>query len=72
VGKEVRMPKLKTNRSAAKRFRMTGSGKKIRRFKAWASHLLRKKSSKRKRRLGRPALVDEANLKAVKRLIPYG
>ncbi len=65
------MPKMKTNRSAAKRFKVTANGK-IRRFKAWASHLMRKKSSKRKRRLKKPALVDSANLKAVKRLIPYG
>ena len=66
------MPKLKTNRSAAKRFRLTGSGTKIRRYRACASHLLRKKTSKRKRRLGRPALVDATNVRAVKRLIPCG
>lgn len=64
------MPKLKTNRSAAKRFRFTATGK-VRRFKAWASHLMRKKSPKRKRRLSRPAVVHGANLKVVKRMIPY-
>ncbi len=63
------MPKIKTNRSAAKRFKVTAMGK-IKRYKACASHLMRKKNAKRKRRLSRPALVDSANLKAVKRLIP--
>ncbi len=64
------MPKIKTNRSAAKRFKVTASGK-IRRFKAGASHLMRKKTSKRRRHLTRPTLVKKANLKNVKRLIPY-
>lgn len=63
------MPKIKTNRSAAKRFKVTATGK-IMRFKAGASHLMRKKNSKRKRRLARPAVVDKANIKNVKRLIP--
>jgi len=66
------MPKLKTNRSAAKRFRVTGSGSKVIHHPACASHLLRKKTAKRRRRLRRPALVDPTNRKAVKRLIPYG
>ncbi len=64
------MPKLKTNRSAAKRFRITGSGK-IRRYKAYKSHLLTKKSRKRKRRLRRAGILDKTNIKEVKRLIPY-
>jgi len=64
------MPKLKTNRSAAKRFRITGSGK-IRRYKACKSHLLTKKSRKRKRRLRRAGILDKTNIKEVKRLIPY-
>ncbi len=64
------MPKLKTKRSAAKRFRITGSGK-IRRYKAYKSHLLTKKSRKRKRRLRRAGILDKTNIKEVKRLIPY-
>ncbi|WP_028574738.1 50S ribosomal protein L35 [Desulfonatronovibrio hydrogenovorans] len=63
------MPKIKTNRSAAKRFSLTGSGK-VRRRKQNLRHILTKKSAKRKRRLGQPALVDSANIKAVKRLMP--
>jgi len=64
------MPKLKTNRSAAKRFRITGSGK-IKRYKACKSHLLTKKSRKRKRRLRKAGILDKTNVKEVKRLIPY-
>lgn len=63
------MPKIKTNRSAAKRFELTGSGK-VRRRRQNMRHILTKKSSKRKRKLGKPALVDSANIKAVKRLLP--
>lgn len=64
------MPKLKTNRSAAKRFRLTGTGK-IRRYKACKSHLLTKKTRKRKRRLRKAAILDATNVKEVKRLLPY-
>lgn len=64
------MPKIKTNRGAAKRFKTTGSGK-IVRNKAFSSHILTKKSSKRKRNLRKSGLVDSANLKQVARLIPY-
>lgn len=63
------MPKLKTNRSAAKRFTATGSGK-IRRRKQNLRHILTKKNAKRKRRLGQGALVDKANEKAVRALVP--
>lgn len=63
------MPKIKTNRSAAKRFKVTATGK-IMHFRAGASHLMRKKNSKRKRRLAKPAVLDKTNLKNVKRLIP--
>lgn len=63
------MPKIKTNRSAAKRFKVTATGK-IMHYRAGASHLMRKKNAKRKRRLAKPALVDKANLKSVRRLIP--
>lgn len=65
------MPKLKTSRSAAKRFSATGSGK-FRRRRQNLRHILTKKDAKRRARLGKGALVDSANLKAVKRLLPYG
>ena len=64
------MPKMKTNRGAAKRFKKTGSGK-IVRSKAFTSHILTKKSTKRKRNLRRAGLVDASNLKGVKRILPY-
>jgi large subunit ribosomal protein L35 len=64
------MPKLKTHRGAAKRFSLTAKGK-VKRSKAFASHILTKKTTKRKRALRRSALVDSANHKAIKRLIPY-
>jgi large subunit ribosomal protein L35 len=64
------MPKMKTNRSAAKRFGKTGSGKFTRRRQG-LRHILTKKSAKRTRRLGQGALVDSANVKAVSRLLPY-
>jgi large subunit ribosomal protein L35 len=64
------MPKLKTNRGAAKRFKVTGTGK-IVRNKANANHILTKKSRKRKRNLRKSGLVDSTNLKQVSRLIPY-
>jgi large subunit ribosomal protein L35 len=64
------MPKIKTNRGAAKRFKTTGSGK-IARSKAYSSHILTKKSSKRKRNLRKSSLVDSTNLKQVSKLIPY-
>ncbi|MBW1901705.1 MAG: 50S ribosomal protein L35 [Deltaproteobacteria bacterium] len=64
------MPKMKTNRGAAKRFKTTGSGK-IVRNKAFASHILTKKTTKRKRGLRKSVLVDATNTKQVARLIPY-
>ena len=64
------MPKIKTNRCAAKRFKTTGSGK-IVRNKAFSSHILTKKSTKRKRNLRKSGLVDSTNLKQVAKLIPY-
>lgn len=64
------MPKMKTNRAAAKRFSKTGSGK-FRRRKGFANHILTKKSTKRKRNLRKGANVDATNQKAVKRLLPY-
>ena len=62
------MPKMKTDRGAAKRFRVTGTGK-LRRRRAFRSHILEKKSSTRTRRLARPAEVAAGDMKAVKRLI---
>ncbi len=66
------MPKLKTNRGAAKRFKITGSGKKVKRQKAFANHILTKKSPKRKRNFRQPGLVHDTEFKAIKRLMPYG
>ena len=62
------MPKQKTDRGAAKRFKVTGTGK-LRRRQANRSHLLEKKSSSRVRRLCRPADVAPADVRAVKRLL---
>ncbi len=62
------MPKMKTDRGAAKRFKVTGSGK-IRRRRAFRSHILEKKSSTRTRRLGREADVSSGDLRSVKRLL---
>ncbi len=67
---EIIMPKMKTNKGAAKRFKATGSGK-IRRSKAFTSHILTKKSTKRKRNLRKSGLIAEADVKAVKRMLPY-
>jgi large subunit ribosomal protein L35 len=64
------MPKMKTNRGAAKRFKATGTGK-VLRSKAFASHILTKKTTKRKRSLRKAELVDATNKKAITRLIPY-
>ena len=64
------MPKMKTNRGAAKRFKVSGSGKVMRR-KAFASHILTKKSTKRKRGLRQAGEVDATNLKTVKKMLPY-
>ena len=64
------MPKVKTNRGAAKRFKATGSGR-IKRSKAYSSHILTKKSTKRKRNLRKSGLIAESDQKAVKRMLPY-
>ncbi|WP_026486173.1 50S ribosomal protein L35 [Caldanaerobius polysaccharolyticus] len=64
------MPKMKTNRSAAKRFRFTGSGK-IKRAKAYKSHLLTKKDAKRKRNLRKASLISGSDYNKIKRLLPY-
>ncbi|MDX1579564.1 MAG: 50S ribosomal protein L35 [Gemmatimonadota bacterium] len=62
------MPKMKTNRAAAKRFKKTGTGK-YRRQRAYRSHILTKKDAKRKRRLRQGALVSKADEKRVRRLL---
>jgi large subunit ribosomal protein L35 len=62
------MPKMKSNRAAAKRFKRTGRGK-IRRRKAFASHLLTGKRAKRKRKLRRGTMVDAADRRRVERLL---
>ena len=64
------MPKIKTNRAAAKRFKKTGSGKLVRN-KAYKSHILTKKSTKRKRNLRKAAITDAANVKNMKKVLPY-
>jgi large subunit ribosomal protein L35 len=64
------MPKLKTHRGAAKRFSLTATGK-VKRSKAFSSHILTKKTTKKKRTLRRSAIVDSANHKEIKRLVPY-
>ncbi|MBM3298001.1 MAG: 50S ribosomal protein L35 [Candidatus Aminicenantes bacterium] len=64
------MAKLKTHRGARKRFKVT-AGKKVTHSKAFKSHILTKKASKRKRNLGRKAVVSRADRKAVKSMLPY-
>ncbi|SLM28840.1 50S ribosomal subunit protein L35 [Desulfamplus magnetovallimortis] len=65
------MPKIKTNRAAAKRFTRTGTGKyKFR--KSHASHILTKKTTKRKRSLRLDQIIDKSDLREVKRLLPNG
>jgi large subunit ribosomal protein L35 len=64
------MPKVKTSRAAAKRFKKTGTGK-LKRFKAYKSHILTKKSAKRKRNLRKGTMTDHTNAKVMKRILPY-
>jgi large subunit ribosomal protein L35 len=64
------MPKIKTHRGAAKRFSLTGTGK-VKRSKAYASHILTKKKRKRKRSLRKTDFLDKRDTKGIKRLIPY-
>jgi large subunit ribosomal protein L35 len=63
------MPKMKTNRAAAKRLKRTGSGR-LKRARANKSHILTKKSTKRKRRLRQATLVSKADEKRMNRLLP--
>jgi large subunit ribosomal protein L35 len=61
---------MKSNRGAAKRFKTTGTGK-FRRAKAFRSHILTKKTAKRKRNLRKSGLVDSTNIRGVRRMLPY-
>jgi large subunit ribosomal protein L35 len=65
------MPKLKTHRGAAKRFKSTASGR-FKRGKAFKNHILTKKTTKRKRKLDMPGLVSEADQKRIEHMLPYG
>jgi large subunit ribosomal protein L35 len=65
------MPKMKTNRAAAKRFRVTGSGR-IRRSKSGLNHMMQEKSKKRLRRLRQNDMVHGAIEKRIKLMLPYG
>ncbi|MGI5850482.1 MAG: 50S ribosomal protein L35 [Caldicoprobacterales bacterium] len=64
------MPKIKTHRGAAKRFSLTKSGK-VKRAKAYKSHILTKKTTKRKRNLRKGSYIAAAEEKNIRRLIPY-
>ena len=64
------MPKIKTHRGAAKRFSLTGTGK-VKRNKAYTSHILTTKTRKRKRNLRKSTVLDERDTFGIKRLIPY-
>ena len=65
------MPKMKTHRGAAKRVKKTGTGK-LKRMRAYKSHILTKKTTKRKRRLRQPDLVSKADAKKINKILPYG
>jgi large subunit ribosomal protein L35 len=64
------VPKIKTNRGAAKRFKKTGTGK-IKAKRAFARHILTKKSANRKRGLRSPKIISKTDEKGIKALIPY-
>ncbi|MBE5942013.1 MAG: 50S ribosomal protein L35 [Lachnospiraceae bacterium] len=64
------MPKLKTNRAAAKRFKKTGTGK-LKRNKAYKRHILTKKTTKKKRDLRKATMMDKSNEKVMKKILPY-
>ena len=64
------MPKIKTHRASAKRFRITKNGK-VKKKHNYTSHILTKKSTKRKRKLRKGAYASNANLKTIKKMIPY-
>ena len=64
------MPKIKTNRAAAKRFKATGTGK-LKRNKAYRRHILTKKTTTNKRNLRKAAMMDQTNIKNMKKILPY-
>lgn len=64
------MPKIKTKRSAAKRFKITNKGK-IKRFRAFHSHLAQSKNPKRRRRLRKHTYISKEDEKNIKKLLPY-
>ena len=64
------MPKIKTNRAAAKRFKATGTGK-LKRNKAYRRHILTKKTTNNKRNLRKAAMMDQTNIKNMKKILPY-
>ena len=64
------MPKIKTHSGAKKRFKLTATGK-VKRAHAYKSHILNKKTTKRKRNLRKTAVADVTNTAAVKKMIPY-
>ena len=64
------MPKMKTSRAAAKRFKVTGTGK-LERNKAYKRHILTKKTTKTKRNLRKATMTDETNVKNMKKILPY-
>ena len=65
------MPKMKSNRAAKKRFRLTGTGK-VRRSKCGLNHCMQEKSKKRLRRLRKNDIVDKSFQKRIKLMLPYG
>ena len=64
------MPKKKTSKAAAKRFKVTGTGK-LKRSKAYKQHILTKKSAKTKRNLRKTVVTDSTNVKNMKKILPY-
>jgi large subunit ribosomal protein L35 len=65
------MPKMKTHRGAAKRFKITATGK-VKRSKAYTSHILTKKTAGRKRHLAKSGLVSKSDESRIRRMLPYG
>lgn len=64
------MPKMKTHRGAAKRFSLTATGR-VKRSKAYASHIMTTKTKKRKRNLRKSTVLDYTNEKSIKKILPY-
>ena len=64
------MPKMKTSRAAAKRFKVTGTGK-LKRNKAYKRHILTKKTTKTKRNLRKATMTDQSNVKNMMKILPY-